>query len=274
VALAFVGSLSDMLTEYNRVLWDEFPYCRTCYGQCCVLDATRVTAFDCIALALLGDALPVLPDRITADAQTCIYHAAGGCAWPADWRPVKCWLFYCALGEPTEPIARALELVIARLLPEPLREYERQVGDRLASHVADPVELAEAFEEALRVTFSAPFEAHIRRVDIRQTPAASLGVQGQAARSGVADAALAFVESASMQLADPALADQMGVLADQMLADLAALERAASRPADETGRALEELERRYGDGPEPAPGPAADVWRRMRDLVAVLRASE
>ena len=71
-ARAFVRSLVHMFQAYNRVLWEQFPYCRACGGGCCVLDASRVGPFDGLALALLDLPLPALPDRIAAHERECI----------------------------------------------------------------------------------------------------------------------------------------------------------------------------------------------------------
>ena len=43
-----VSRLSAIFAEYNRVMWQEFPFCRHCLGGCCVVDASQVTALDAI----------------------------------------------------------------------------------------------------------------------------------------------------------------------------------------------------------------------------------
>ena len=72
-ALNFVRSLVRLFRAYNRVLWEEFPYCQACGGGCCVLDASHVGPFDGIALALLDLPLPSLPEGISARERECIY---------------------------------------------------------------------------------------------------------------------------------------------------------------------------------------------------------
>jgi hypothetical protein len=170
-AQAFVRSLAHLFREYNRVLWERFAYCRGCGGQCCVLDATHVAPFDAFALALLDRSLPTLPEEITASARDCIYHTVEGCAWPTEWRPIKCWSFYCALGEPTNAIAAELERVVLALLPDALRRYEEASGNRLVDHLGDPVDFAEAFSNALSAVFVVPFNHRYLMID----QAASIG---------------------------------------------------------------------------------------------------
>ena len=60
-ALGLVHELQDLFAAYNRVLWEQFPYCRACGGQCCVNEASHVGPFDGVAIALLGASLPDLP---------------------------------------------------------------------------------------------------------------------------------------------------------------------------------------------------------------------
>lgn len=94
-AQEFMRSLSLMLQQYNRVIWESFPYCRQCYGQCCVTGGSYVGVVDYLALALLDNPLPALPQRIEITSRDCIYRTSQGCSWPAEWKTLKCWVFYC-----------------------------------------------------------------------------------------------------------------------------------------------------------------------------------
>ena len=66
---AFVDSLAHLFLDFNRVLWEQFPYCPRCAGGCCVSGATQVHPFDSIALAVQGHSVPALPDEIQALSQ-------------------------------------------------------------------------------------------------------------------------------------------------------------------------------------------------------------
>ena len=270
-ALRFVQELSRLFTAYNRVLWEEFPYCTTCYGQCCVLDATRISAFDCIALTMLGHPFPVLPERIAVREMECIYHTRAGCAWPGEWRAVKCWLFYCALGDPTDEMAAALARVIDECLPQPLRRYEALTGDPLASHASDPVDLAEAFDRALHAVFTAPFEA--RYGALRAGESATGSPRGQEPPGWspqVRADVLEFIVEAAERLADASLAEGLGVLADQFLADLGLLEGILDAGPEHTADVVRDLHRRYDGEPPDRLGVGVELRHRMRDRVAAL----
>ncbi len=269
--LTFVQSLSRLFTAYNRVLWEEFPYCRTCYGQCCVLDATRVTAFDCIALTLLGYSLPSLPERVGITPRECIYHAPGGCVWPADWRPVKCWLFYCALGDPTHSIVAELQQVLATYLPGALRRYEEASGERLTDRAGDPVELAESFDRALLAVSAEKFGLDLAVSDCNASGAGGGGrSRGRVTSRDVGAEVAAFVQTAAEQLSEPALASRLGVLADQLLSDLSLLEESAAAQPERADRLLGSLRRRYDRDPPDGMGEGEALWRRMRDCIAAL----
>ena len=80
---ALVNSLVRLFQAYNQVLWEQFPYCQPCCGGCCVVGAVDIKPFDWVALALLGQAMPTLPERIGVTERHCIYLTETGCAWPA-----------------------------------------------------------------------------------------------------------------------------------------------------------------------------------------------
>ena len=85
-ALGLVHDLQALFAAYNRVLWEQYPYCRACGGQCCVNEASHVGLFDGVAFALLGASLPDLPPDLHTAARACIYLAGRACRLPA--RPV------------------------------------------------------------------------------------------------------------------------------------------------------------------------------------------
>jgi hypothetical protein len=173
-AETFVRQLASLFQAYNRVLWENFPYCRDCGGQCCVVDASDVRPFDLLAIALLGEVPPHVPAQISAGSRTCIYltHDGGAphCSWPAGWRTIKCWSFYC-LGSGPWPasanlnmlqraVTTALHTVVETMLPEPLRRYEQITRTCLSDHLEDPVDFANALHGALDALFVAPFCQH------------------------------------------------------------------------------------------------------------------
>ncbi|NLE45189.1 MAG: hypothetical protein GX620_10745 [Chloroflexi bacterium] len=174
-AEALVKSLADMFGEYNRVMWECFPYCRHCDGGCCVPDASRVGRFDAIALALLDISLPDLSEDIAASERRCIYHTPTGCTWPAGWHNIKCWSFYClgdlsasvdggsnqgsSIWERQAALTHELAHVVQSSLPDVLRDHERASDDALVAHLSDPVDFAQALDRALDEVFVQPFVA-------------------------------------------------------------------------------------------------------------------
>ncbi len=98
-----------------------------------------------------------------------------------EWRPVRCWAYYC-LGqsehrksghwEPSDPaderyhkITDSLEWVLLDFLPDALRRYEEVYGDPLEAYLCDPLDFADAFGDALFVTFVAPFADRYSVID-------------------------------------------------------------------------------------------------------------
>jgi hypothetical protein len=278
-AQAFVAALADLFRAYNRVLWEDFDYCGQCVGGCCVLNATRVQAFDLIALALLGESLPTLAEGIEISPRDCIYRTARGCAWPATWRPVKCWCFYCLGGghlalsdSPSGQLGAltgALREVVREHLPPPLRSYQAQQSQPLVAHLDDPVRFASALDRALNEVFVAPFSA---RYPEAQVEAQSTRTASDSATAGPEEApdapspeeeVLAFIARTVGQLSDsPSI---------ELLADLEQLEWiAAGHPADGQ-RLLNEMYQRYAADPPTEDDAQAALWRQTRDCVAYLR---
>ena len=273
-AQTFVRSLSRLFQAYNRVLWERFPYCRTCGGQCCVLDATYVGPFDSMALALLGQSMPRLPGRIKATARDCIYHTVGGCAWPAEWRPIKCWSFYCALGERSSIIAQELEGVVLGLLPDALRRCEAVRGDPLVAHLGDPVDFARAFGCALFHVFVAPFDDRYPAMDKKSLCdyLQNLGTQ-ESASSDVTSDLLAFITEAAERACEssPPAPKEIEVSSDQLLADLELLEWIVVGQPEQAAKLLEDMYLRYARAPAPKKGDRATIWYRMRNHLLALR---
>jgi hypothetical protein len=180
-AQKFAHQLSHLTQEYSRVLWERFPYCRQCGGQCCVVNAVKVDVFDSIMLALLGESFPMLPAEIDATARDCVYRTAKGCAWPPTWKPVKCWTYYCLGRSGSElprywhpadsadaryaAIADELTGVILELMPLALREYEIDFDDPLEAYLGDPLDFTDALNGALFEVFISPFDHRYPIID-------------------------------------------------------------------------------------------------------------
>lgn len=166
-AQRFVTDLARLFHAYNVLLWEHFPYCPGCGGQCCVKDASDVRLFDLLAVALLDQAPPILPVDHTLDKRACIYLVNARCAWPERWRTIKCWSFYCLGSGPWPPdanlgalyqaVTRQLQQVVEQWLPAPLRRYEAVEAISLAAYLEDPVEFANQLHEAVAAIFVAPF---------------------------------------------------------------------------------------------------------------------
>ena len=181
-AQTFARDLSYLTQEYNRVLWERFPYCRQCGGTCCRANASQADVRDSILLALLDQSLPELPAEIEATAQDCIYRTSKGCAWPVEWKPVTCWAYYC-LGqseqwrgkpwEPIDPSDKRYNAIVERLtwtvlgfLPDALRRYEEVWGDPLDAYLRDPLDFADAVSDALFEILVAPFHDRYPVIDV------------------------------------------------------------------------------------------------------------
>jgi hypothetical protein len=282
-AQAFARSLARLFHEYNHVLWERFPYCRRCVGGCCVLDATHVGTFDAIALALLDRAMPTLPGEIETTARGCIYLTAHGCAWPAEWRPIKCWSFYCLGGgwesspssvERYSAVTGELERVVLGLLPDELRRYEVAYNDSLVAYLGDPLDFAEALGDALFEVFVAPFYDRYPAIAGEPSSARLKGQDAQGSvRSDIVPDVLAFVSEAVEQACQPSLPVLEGVevAVEQLLADLELLEWIVLGLPEHGARLLEEIHLRYARAPAPRTGEQATVWYRMRDHVLRLR---
>jgi hypothetical protein len=274
-ALALVEAMVSLFRAYNRVLWAQFPYCRQCRGGCCVVGASRVTAFDAIALALLGEEVPARPARLALAEGDCIYLTAQGCSWPAAWRPLKCATFYCLGSGAWEldasdarylEITRALQEVVAPRLPGVLAAYEAEQGVALAETLFDPLAFARHVGEALYASFVQPFADHYpEAVALAETPQAVAIAGDEAQLAEIAALAAAAWEAPP----DPPPGSDLS--AAQLLADLELLEWVVlSGEAAAQQETLQRLAQRYAAAPPPRAGAIPSLWTRMRSQVAAL----
>lgn len=274
-ALDLVRELQELFAAYNRVLWERFPYCRACGGQCCVNEASHVGTLDGIALALLDLSLPDLPPDLPVTARDCIYLAGGACRLPAAWRTLKCWSFFClgGLWDPALPGERYAELVAALQgvlhagLPEALRRYETVRGERLAEHLHDPADFAAALDDALWEVLVGPLGARYPQLVAAEDGAGPADPDGADAR---AEALLAFIAEAMEQvLVDPPPPPEgLPLTTAQLLEDLETLEWIVVGRPTHGARLLGEMAARYGAVPGQGEGERGSVWGRMRACVA------
>lgn len=267
-ALGFVGALGRLFHAYNAVLWERFPYCPRCFGGCCVLSATQVGTFDLLALAMLETPYPVLPQRIRAGAWDCIYLAARGCAWPAAWRPIKCWAFYCALGEPAGDLVAQLRQVVRDLLPGALRAYEEVERKALLDRLEDPVVFARALNEALVDVFVAPLGERCPAI-AESTPDDRAGHSPESLRADLL-AAIGEIAQQACLASWPVLEGSEPADA-QLLADLETLEWIVVGHPQDGAERLHEMGGRYASARPPRDSEAATVCYRMRCQVSRLQ---
>jgi hypothetical protein len=270
-ARAFVRSLSGLFGEYNRVLWEQFPYCAGCRGQCCVDGGAFVATFDLLALALLNQPFPAIQDRILARDRDCIYRAPRGCSWPASWRTFKCWFFYC-LGpehklrlEATvvgyRAIAEKLEAVTLVRLPAELHPF--QAG--LVAQLDNPLGFAESLGAALDSIFVGPFRSRYPAVADETRPAYYRGTHPSESILFGPGSVLDFVAQTLEQVYGS------GIPAEQLLADLECLELIVLAGPAQAPRLVDEMISRYAPVPPPPDSEAASVAYRMWNQLSTLR---
>jgi len=280
-ATDLMHELEALFCAYNWVLWEQFPYCPACGGQCCVNEASHVGPFDGVALALLGSSLPDLPPNLPATDRACIYLAGCACTLPAEWRTIKCWSFFCLgglwarsttgsdavpLGERYHDLTAALKAVVQSHLPEALRRYEQVSEDSLLDHLHDPADFAAALDDALWEILVGPLHARYPLLDEDV-------IEGQTALNGedaLAEELLAFVAEALEQvLVDPPpVPEGLDVTPAQLLEDLEALEWIVVGRPTHRAQLLQEMVTRYADAPGPADGERPSIWNRMRTHLA------
>lgn len=163
-----VENIAQMMVEYNKILWAEFPYCRICNGGCCLVNAAQVSHFDLLALAVLEHQLPALNGDIWVTERNCIYLGSEGCSWPANWRTLKCWLFYCLGAEVLnmaespdskyEEVTSRLSKAVNQFLPQSLLTYQSISGLQLTDYLVDPLCFFEELDRAINKVIVFPLD--------------------------------------------------------------------------------------------------------------------
>ncbi|MEZ4860932.1 MAG: hypothetical protein R3C14_06475 [Caldilineaceae bacterium] len=279
-ALTLVQELSRLFQAYNQVLWQHFSYCPSCGGQCCVQDASDVRPFDLIAVALLGESTPTLPARIDAGPHHCIYLAGTQCTWPATWRTIKCWSFYClgsqlwdAPEQRYRAVTGALQTVVTSHLPSPLCRWEAVQGEQLAAHLEDPVDFSNTLHRALNAIFVTPFQARYAP-EALSTPAHQATTASQPRPILLLDQdlitfvmeALATVREGVIPPAPPGVASSP----DQLLADLEQLAWIAEGQPSNRVPLLHALYQRYAAAGGVNNQPESTIWQQMHDQLRTL----
>ncbi|HTK08364.1 MAG TPA: hypothetical protein VL485_14435 [Ktedonobacteraceae bacterium] len=288
----FVRALSQLFHEYNRIIWEDFNYCRQCGGQCCVSGASNVRPFDFIAVALLDKAIPVLQDNITAWDRECIYLSNHRCSWPDEWRTIKCWSFYClgagpwradaSISEMRGEIADKLQRLMRASLPPQLRTYEEVQNIVLADYLDEPLSFANALHNALGEIFVAPFS---ERYPALAMPPITTTVEDHnmlsKASSRQRDIALlplfdekvaAFIAEAIEQIYEHEIAvpEELNIDATQFLEDLESLQWIIEGHPSQQSKLLKEMSLRYANAPAPGDQEKSTLWYRMRDVIFTL----
>jgi hypothetical protein len=271
-------SLSHLFQQYNRVLWEQFPYCRQCGGQCCGVNAAQISRVDLMALALLDKLLPELSERVDLTDRDCIYDTLGGCGWPDQWRTVKCWLFYClgsgqwklsdASGEGYNAITVALGRIIDEGLPDALRKYEEVHADPLTAHLVDPYDFSNVLCQAMDEILVRPIIDRYYKTGgfDRDRPA----IQADSLVGD--DETLAFIAEAAHRVYDGAsfAPPELEITKDQLLADLEQLEWIVLGQPGNSQELLEEMYHRYAHTPSSTLGEYASIWQRMQQQIRLL----
>lgn len=245
-ARAFVEEVSALFKAYNLVLWQTFSYCRRCQGGCCVVGASQVATFDALALALLDEPFPELAPR--AGEGDCIYLGAQGCRWPAAWRPIKCWSFYCLGSGDWEidaedaryaRITEALRATVQEHLPGYLQKNEAPLHDFLA----DPIAFADALGEVLYAIFVAPFASRYGLAAEEPRTVAKFALRQAKGSPAIHEARAFITEAVEMLWQDPVSGE---TAADEaFLADLESLEWILAQRPPHAKEALGVLSERY-----------------------------
>ncbi|HLZ64123.1 MAG TPA: hypothetical protein VKR06_44910 [Ktedonosporobacter sp.] len=278
-ARSFVRSLSNLFQAYNRILWRHFHYCRQCGGQCCVMDASDVRPFDLLALALLDQSVPSLPENITATGRQCLYLSHQRCSWPAEWGTIKCWSFYClgvgpwqpgsSIGQLRAAITAELQVVVRDLLPPALRSYEAAHGVSLADTLDDPVYFAHTVHNALSAIFVAPFDEYypiIHPSNTNNDQQTLVHTITTIQMEDTPDDISAFIAEAAEQICECPLSapPELTISSDQFLQDLESLQWIIEGQPSHTPELLQAIYLRYINAPAPATGEAPTLWYRMR----------
>ena len=274
-AKGLARSLSQMMQAYNRVLYEQVPYCAPCGGRCCGVGAVHVSRFDLLALALLDLQYPDLSDRTQVSARDCIYQTFAGCAWPSEWRTMKCWLFYClgggdwnladAVDDRYQEVARNLEPVVAELLPAPIRRYGEENSIHFDKNLCDPLKFAHQLESVLDDILAKPlFEQYGYRIPQQ------IGEykNGDVGNEGINLEALLAEERISRLIAEIGeqleIRPEIDLEEDQILADLERIEWIALGKPNKALDLLEQMKTRYKNSNN---GEDDQIFQKMRILI-------
>jgi len=273
-AREFFRSLSSLFQEYNHILWNQFPYCEQCRGQCCGVKASGVHPIDLFALAMLELSLPIFTNQVKATDRECIYFIDSRCGWPAEWKTVKCWLFYCLgcgdwkLSAPVSrhynKISQELELLLQTRLPEALCKYEIHSGDRFAEHLIDPLYFANTFCYAIQHILVDPFmNSFFPNEQMPDLQYRNEMISDNLISSGGLHAFIAEVAEEVEQLSTnpPSCSKQEG---NQILEDLEVLEMIALGHPGNERLLLNEMFARYAQAVGPKKGIRPSIAYRMR----------
>ncbi|HEY4386487.1 MAG TPA: hypothetical protein VGN34_18680 [Ktedonobacteraceae bacterium] len=293
---SFVRALSQLFHEYNRIIWEDFNYCRQCSGQCCVSGASNVRPFDLIAVALLDRTIPVLQDNITARGRECIYLSNRRCSWPDEWRTIKCWSFYClgpgpwranaSISEMRGEIADKLQRLVRASLPEQLRIYEEVRGIVLADYLDEPLSFSNELHNALSEIFVDPL---IERYSAMAMPPVIMTIEETHTHNTLSktnsrqrdisllplfdDKILAFITEAVEQIYEHEMVvpeELMNIDPAQFLEDLESLQWIIEGHPSQRSKLLKEMSLRYANAPAPGEHENPTLWYRMRDAIFTL----
>jgi len=251
----FFRSLSNLLLEYNRVLWEFFPYCQSCRGGCCNAEGACIQPMDLLALAVLAEPFPVQAAERRVMTTSCIYRNGNGCNWPPAWRTLKCWLFYC-LGPPSnqeclqndrsgllrdgyEQAAGKLLPSVESGLPDEMRLYEQVTGRQITGFLADPLSFAEELSRGLYTLFVAPFDRYFHVFDQDQTGWFSEELSVRFISKDMVWNSVSEI----LEMTDDALPE--GEERDRLLSDVETLEWIILGHPENSKKLLEELRIRY-----------------------------
>ena len=273
-AQAFVQKLSQLFQAYNQVLWNTFHYCRQCGGQCCVVDASNVRAFDLLAIALLNLQAPVLPENVTARERECIYLLNHRCAWPQAWRTIKCWSFYCLGVGPRKPndsigklytaITKELQHVVRNRLPDQLLQYERVRGILLTDYLDDPVRFSDELHVALTEIFVEPLNKLYPIVD-KQKSQGSL----HNGPEHISDDVLLTIAEIAEQVCEYPLTvlKELNISPEEVLADLESLQWILEGHPSNRKQILQDMFARYTSISVTNGTEATSTLLKMRELL-------
>ena len=276
----FVSDLAHLFDEYNRVLWDEFPYCQRCIGGCCRLNATQVCHFDFLALIASQHQMPALNDDLYATGSDCIYLTSDGCVWPAEWRTLKCWIFYCLGGgawnlsdsfdERYSQITLRLQGVVNQYLPEQLKNYHVISGDVLVDYLSDPLDFGQVFGQALFDILVSPLDDKFPFIGDNSLDC--LGDNRESYFQGISRSSMlegeifTFIAEVVDLLNEPSISIPVGldVSIDQIMLDIETLEWILLEHPENGLDRLRDIQIRYAPPPAPRDEELASISFRMR----------